>query len=133
MTFPVNPESVKNFVRHTLGCSCPDSVFESQDIDREVALKDIKKFKKLVIGEKLLIYLIDIDSAADWPSMIAQLISAGKSERDLRSLNRFRLVLGTEDIESVQDEADRILEGMYGQDAKIHLHVVTSSELEKIV
>lgn len=132
MSSPINPKQVKSFVQNTLGCTCPEAVFKKQEFNSGITINNIKNCKKLCVGERLLIYLIDIESITDLPSSMLSLVNEGCRERDSRGLNRFRLVLGANDIDTVSKEAKKIFESINDLDDKVHLHVVSQQEIDKL-
>jgi hypothetical protein len=132
MSSPIYPKQVKSFVQDTLGCTCPEAVFKNQEFDSGITINNIKHCKKLCVGERLLIYLIDIESITDLPSSISSLVNEGRRERDSRGLNRFRLVLGANDIDAVRKEARTAFESIDDLDDKLHLHVISKHALEQL-
>ena len=132
MSSPINPKQVKSFVQNTLGCTCPDSVFEHQEFDSGISISNIENCKKLCAGKRLLIYLIDTESVSDLSSSIPSLVSEGRKERDSRHLNRFRLVLGAKDVDLISKQAKTIFEGFNDLDDKVHLHVVSKKVIDKL-
>ena len=132
MSSPINPKQAKSFVQNTLGCTCPDSVFKNQEFDSSITINNIKSCKKLCVGERLLIYLIDIESITDLPSSISSLVNEGRRERDSRGLNRFRLVLGANDVDAVSKEAKSALESIDDLDDRLHLHVISKHALDQL-
>ena len=132
MPSPNNPSLMKSFVQNILGCTCPDSIFDQQEFDSGITINNIKNCKKLCVGERLLIYLINAESVSDLPSSITSLVSEGRRERDSRGLNRFRLVLGAKDVDLISKEAKTIFEGFNDLDGKVHLHVVSMKKIDKL-
>lgn len=123
---------VTHFVRETLGCGCPDEVF--QKIEREVIAEigTIQQLVRIAIGDKLLIYLA---RPGDWVALnrsIAPLVSAGRSDRDCHHYNRFRLVAGMVDPVDTDEqiEAERLFKAAAKGDEKLHLHFVSRAELK---
>jgi hypothetical protein len=129
----MNKGVIKSFVRDTLGCTCPDSVFESIELVTSKDQEGINEYRRLVIGERLLIYLLDTDSVTDWSRSVLQLSLEGKHERDARALNRFRLVLGADNPEQIEPQAKTLFDQVIDRDEKMHLHVVSSSALDEVV
>jgi len=132
MSSPINPKQVKSFLQNTLGCTCPEAVFKKQEFDSGITINNIKNCKKLCVGERLLIYLINAESVSDLPSSITSLVSEGRKERDSRHLNRFRLVLGAKDVDLISKQAKTIFEGFNDLDDKVHLHVVSMKKIDKL-
>ena len=50
---------IKRFVQQTLGCTCPEEVFEKIDYQKE---GDGIPGRKVTVGDRLLIYIITMDS-----------------------------------------------------------------------
>ncbi|MEZ5582325.1 MAG: hypothetical protein R3F37_05710 [Candidatus Competibacteraceae bacterium] len=80
-----NNEPIKRFVRDTLGCTCPDEVLasialEQGDLRRRDRCCDIR----LLVGNRLLIYLLNIDNAANAKDRLPEVLLAGKQDRDDR-------------------------------------------------
>jgi len=117
--------AIKQFVRNTLGCGCPEEVFQSIDCRNHVRLAtDIVLDAMLVIADRLLIYVVEVDAENVSQSDFAALIAAGREERDARKLNRFRLVVVADealDSRSVQ----ALFRELAGRDEKIHLHIIS--------
>lgn len=132
MPFPTNPNQMKRFVKDTLGCTCPDSVFEHQEFDSGITISNIENCKKLCAGKRLLIYLIDTESVSDLSSSIPSLVSEGRKERDSRHLNRFRLVLGTDNVDEISEQAIKIFESLDDLNDKMHLHVVSKKKIDML-
>ena len=132
MPSPTRPKQIKSFVKDTLGCTCPDSVFDQQEFDSGIAIGNIDNCEKLCVGKRLLIYLINTESVNDLSSSITSLVSEGRKERDSRSLNRFRLVLGANDVDAVSKQAKMIFDSIKDLDDRVHLHVVSKEEIDKL-
>ncbi len=115
---------LKTFIRGTLGCSCPDPVFEHIDINSEGSLT------RIVVGGRLLIHLARPHPNALDERFMPDLVQRGKTERDAKSYNRFRLVLAA----SAGDAARRALfERARDGDDKLHLHIIARDEHERIL
>lgn len=130
---PEQRESVEHFVRVTLGCKCPDEVFQQMAVEPDQRAEGKIPFTRLTIGDRLLIYVFE--AAADRGSgrAAAQLTELGRKERDARNLNRFRLVVATEHptqlLERVQSRFTRAADG----DERCHLHVLATDQLPAAV
>ncbi len=53
----VNREEIERFVRGELGCGCPDEVFQHIILGAGEAGPGKVSFSRLVVGERLLIYV----------------------------------------------------------------------------
>lgn len=115
---PASP-ALRAFVRDTLGCSCPEAVFDSVAVGDLVVDGQVAG-ARLVIGGRLLIYLVEkpVPSAA-----IDALAAAGLADRDRCGLNRLRLVVGGADRATTNALEAAFASAILG-DAKAHLHCV---------
>ncbi len=119
------PEQIKRFVQKTLGCGCPEEVFQSIECREKVRLNsEIVLSSSITIGNRLLIYIMDVKSTDVIEKFLPPLISAGKSERASKGLNRFRLVIAAEEPDEVRRIAEKMFDELRGKDDKIHLHVI---------
>ena len=125
----VQPNSIKKFVRHVLGCTCPDKVFERIE-DRRVQPSDSPHTRAITVGGRLLIYIWQVEGSGDLSQGVSSMLAAGKEERDARGLNRFRAVLATYNPQTVQLQADFCFSRFKGSDDRMHLHVVSADELD---
>jgi len=124
------PERIKHFIQNTLGCGCPDEVFRSIDVRRNVRLNSfIVLDSAFVIGNRLLVYLAEAGSAGCIEEHLPALVAAGTKERDEKGLNRFRLVLISDRPADVQQAAGKLFEELRGNDGKVHLHVIDRTSL----
>ena len=118
---PTN-ESIEQFVKQVLGCSCPDEVFEH--IDYRETVGDANALKAITVGNRLLVYLVDLDRASSAEHLVAAVLHDGVAERNSRGLNRFRLVLITADPVEKRHTAQASFEASPLCDDKTHLHLV---------
>jgi hypothetical protein len=117
-------EAIKSFVQQTLACGCPEEVFEHMDCQFNIKLNHaIILRNKINIGNRLLIYILEVNNAGPIKSILPFLVAAGKTERDNLKFNRFRLVLITDKLDEVKGTAEPIFKTI-GKDEKVHLHVV---------
>lgn len=118
-----NKDAIKTFVQKTLGCGCPEKVFEYIDCHSNIKLSDIILKNKINIGNRLLIYVIEINDQNSLNHILPLLVSKGKDERDSLKFNRFRLVLLTDKVGEIKDTAEDIFEKI-SKDEKVHIHIV---------
>jgi hypothetical protein len=117
--------AIKSFVIETLGCRCPESVFEQIDYHDTSTIPGLETpFKRLLIGHRLLIYLLECDDATALQSALPLLVEKGKAERDDQGYHRLRVVIATDQPQSIQHEADRLFSSLGDVDEKVHLHVL---------
>ena len=119
---------VIDFVRNTLGCCCPDEVFESIEIEEINAPEGIARLRRINIGNTLLVYVAW--PAYDYESGIRHTAVAGRNERDRDGFNRFRLVVVRSDSLST-DSISGVFVSETGKDEKMHLHFVDSPEIAR--
>ena len=133
MSSPDNSISIKYFVQNTLGCTCPDTIFDRQEIEKGITISGVENCVKLCIGEKLLIYLVAIETINNLSKSITSILSEGRKERDSRHLNRFRLVLVANDVEAISDDAHMVFDSIDDLDDKVHLHILSARECEMLL
>jgi len=125
---PDQKAAIESFVRGTLGCQCPDEVFRHVEVDA-LALPGGGTGQRLVIGDRLLIHVVDASRRPDLLPHIEELVTAGRDERDRHGYNRFRLVIATPvaggDAASLGQRVSRALNG----DDRAHLHVLAADRL----
>ncbi|MEI7868257.1 MAG: hypothetical protein WCI11_10210 [Candidatus Methylumidiphilus sp.] len=125
MTATFDHEKAKSFVRDTLGCQCPDSVFEQIDYQENADIlgKDVI-VKRLLVGNRLLIYILEIDDAESLPILLPSLVRNAKSERDSQGYNRLRVVIAAENADMIRPAAESVFAEIEDTDPKVHLHVL---------
>jgi hypothetical protein len=121
-------ESIKTFVQKTLGCGCPEEVFEYINCKSNIKLNDIVLSSKINIGNRLLIYVVNINDQNSIKNILPFLVSTGKGERDNLKFNRFRLVLVTDKLNEIKGTAETIFRTI-SEDEKVHLHVVDKKKV----
>ena len=115
---------IKEFVRNTLGCSCPDEVFKYIDCKSAVKINEtIVLDYEINIGNRLLIFTVGMDQVEALEVFIAKLVKAGMKKRDDNKFNRFRLVLHTKRVNDTLEQAKVIFDNLI-IDEKVHLHVI---------
>ena len=126
---PHHTDEITRFVRGTLGCQCPDEVFQSIVIGQERASNNGAPFTRLLVGDRLLIYVLSASSIDATPDTLAALARQGRTERDDKGYNRFRLVVVSHDPAAQAAAARATFEHAVGDDDKMHLHLVTSGAI----
>ena len=122
----MNPGQIEGFVRETLGCTCPAKVFAQIEDDLLPATGSGPPIRRIAIGGRLLIYLIDIEKGPDADVQLAAWVRQGVAERDRLGMNRFRLVLAANHPERIADAAAASFERLQALNDKVHLHVVAN-------
>lgn len=120
---------IKRFVRQTLGCSCPEYVFDTIECVNE---DDGVRRTRIIVGNRLLIYLVRTGAASGIDSVINAALAQGVRERDKNGLNRFRLVLVTSHRDALSGRAGDVFAGSPCADESTHLHIVHPDDVEGI-
>jgi hypothetical protein len=115
--------NIEGFVRETLGCTCPPEVFTTI---RDIPADNEGEPRRLLIGERLLIYILDSSEAVE-PGCIETWVRKGRAERDSRAMNRFRLVIVADDPVASGPLCEAAFQQTPGVDDRVHLHVVARS------
>ena len=115
-------QQIKHFVRESLGCTCPEDVFENIRVaDHSEHFTSASIIYE--IGERLLVAVLIPADWRDTARHLGQLVDAGMQYRDQHGYNRFRLVIATLDgdaITRLQSDFDALMQ----KDEKVHLHVI---------
>lgn len=112
--------SIERFVRGPLGCRCPDEVFEAIVIERARTPDHASQYTRLVVGDRLLIYVAQDTSVL----AVRRLASQGLSERNERGYNRFRLVVAQDCPAHTRVDIEQAFREAAGPDDRAHLHVI---------
>lgn len=115
-------EAIRHFVRESLGCGCPDEVFENINVSAQSELFSLTS-TVYDIGGRLLVAVI---AAADWHDVrqsLADIIDTGKNYRDQHGFNRFRLVVVT-GSDGARENLAALFDALPNSDDKTHLHVI---------
>lgn len=121
------PQQMKTFIQQTLGCGCPEPVFDSMLTDIiTIAAWPSLPITRLLIGQRLLVYCVRLDQASG--ALLSALAVHGRRERDENGYNRVRLV-----IFSTQPDHDgpmlmTLFPAIQGDDERIYLHVMSINE-----
>ncbi|MGB5716121.1 MAG: hypothetical protein WBN81_03405 [Gammaproteobacteria bacterium] len=118
---------IKRFVQETLGCTCPEEVFNQIDYQKEY---DGISGSKVNIGDRLLIYIITMEGKSNIQGVINSALEQGVVERDKKGFNRFRLVLVASHPDELRSSAEQAFNSSGYTDGKTHLHVVNKSDVE---
>jgi len=123
--------AIKAFVQNTLGCACPEDVFETIEYRQEPGDPCEAKIwdKRINVGNRLLIYIVNIDEEPSLADNIQSVLAAGVSERNSKGFNRFRLVLVSPDCDATRHSAEKIFNESAHHDEKTHLHIVDENEV----
>lgn len=113
---------IEHFVRATLGCQCPDEVFRSVSIDPLRTANGAIGYTRLLVGNRLLIYILDAATIGVADGALTDLVAGGRRERDERGYNRFRLVIACDEPASEKTAVQHAFDEACGNDERAHLH-----------
>ncbi|WP_419661800.1 hypothetical protein [Desulfosarcina variabilis] len=122
-----NYQQLKRFIRDTLGCGCPEEVFNKIEYEKR---QDKPWEIRINIGDRLLVYVISADSENDIASKIAIAMESGVTERNEKKFNRFRLVLVTANNQEISNSAEKNFCESKLYDEKTHFHLVTEDDIQ---
>lgn len=106
-------------VRGLLGCGCPEEIFDHCQVGQQMIAG--LPVVELIMGERLLVWIIAGDRVGDPGEILERLLKAGVEERQRRDLNRFRLVV-VGDHPLWEKQWGHLA---FGLDPKVHLHVLS--------
>jgi len=121
-------ESIEAFIKETLGCSCPEEVFEHIRYQPCIKLNERITVNKITIDKRLLIYLVENNNPDSIKALLPFLVDIGRNERDSFRYNRFRLVFATSRLKEVREVAETLFRTI-DRDERVHLHVISKDRL----
>ena len=119
---------IKKFAQFTLGCGCPEEVFKIIECRSNIILDGIQIRDRINIGNRLLIYVVEVSRQDSVEKILKSLVIYGRKERDSAGFNRFRLVLTADDIGIFQRDAETIFRSV-NSDEKVHLHLIRKADI----
>jgi hypothetical protein len=123
-------QAIKIFVQEILGCTCPDEIFYNIDIEINPSeLADISQGDLIAIGDKLLVYLVSANEAEFLSDKLEQIFIRGREIRNMRSFNRFRLVVSSQREQESREILARKFASLENVDERLHLHVIAPEHL----
>ncbi len=125
----VKKEKIKTFVQKTLGCSCPEEVFTHIDCRSNIPLNNMMLRNKINLGNRLLIFVVEVNNYDSLKETLTSLVDAGIRERDSIGFNRFRLVLAADNQGILKKRADDIFDTLE-RDERVHMHVVHKDDIQ---
>lgn len=120
---------VQTFVQQALGCGCPEEVLQTiLTNDFTLPARPSLLIRRLLIGNRLLVYLAAPDGDTRVADLLTTLAVHGQKERQEHGYSRVRVVLLSE-----QPDRDRIMleqrfTAIRGDDVRLHLHIVDRRE-----
>lgn len=127
-------KAIKSFVQGVLGCTCPNEVFLSINLERNPSnFADISRGDLISLGGTLLVYLIKPNDGEDLAGKLEQLFNLGRETRDNGGFNRFRLVVSTSREQPTRKSLARQFEILENLDERLHLHVIGTNQLPDLI
>lgn len=124
----VNNENITTFIQRILGCGCPEEVFRYIECQSDIKINDLAVKNRINIGNRLLIYVAEVNESAPVSRILPLLCDAGKKDRDSSGFNRFRLVLAADILDDIKQDAEDIFKAI-NEDEKMHLHVILKNSI----
>ncbi len=119
-------DAIKKFVVTTLGGNCPEDVFKTISLEDDTqTIANVPISCKMVIGNRLLIYIVMASNVTKPEEQLRALIETARKERDGSKYNRARIVLTADDVNKIEPDFLVLFEAIRGDDEKIHLHLVS--------
>jgi hypothetical protein len=124
-----NNQELKKFIRYTLGCGCPKEVFNKIDYEKR---QEEAWDRRINVGDRLLVYIVHVDSENDLSPKLTLAMEAGVTERNNKKFNRFRLVLVTSNHHKISKLAEKTFCESTLFDEKTHLHLLSEDAIPAI-
>jgi len=125
-------QNIIKFVRHTLGCRCPDEVFDQIECRNGDSQTNIYT-RSITLGGRLLIYIWETNDSSIVEAGLPAMLVSGKDERNRRGLNRLRVVIATDDVDYIGSIAQRLFRDLSDKDERVHLHVVHMHDVANLI
>lgn len=126
--------AIERFVRQELGCQCPAAVFSRIAVEDAPEAFGIWPQGRLIsVGERLLILVVRSDDPDALHRLLGGVLQVGRSLRDARGFNRFRLVIATTRADVMEPSLREGFERLEGMDTRMHLHVIAPEQVPAIL
>jgi len=129
MTDGLNKEKLTGFIRGTLGCGCPDEVFEKIESSRIAVGALPGAATRIEVGDTLLLYVVAPASIQELTDTVAEVADSGRRDRDVNHYNRFRLIVSDDSGEGERAGAVAGFAQEVGSDKKMHIHFVDAATI----
>jgi len=128
-------QALKSFIKDRLGCGCPDEVFSKIRMEKNPVVFQGLPIDCLVkIGDRLLVAICLLEGLnGELGEDIRKSLKIGKRLRDDAGFNRFRLVVISEEADSIASVIQAQFDGLTGLDDKVHLHVLKPSAVPQFL
>ena len=125
--------TIETFVRQGLGCRCPDEVFRRVALEARRGADAGVPFMRLVVGDRLLIYVMSATNGDEVSGEVRRLARAGIRDRDESGCHRFRLVVAAGDVAALSAAVAVAFRQEVGLDERAHAHVVSRDQLPDVL
>ena len=112
-----------------MGCNCPSEVFNIIERQKDIQLdQNINLNYKINIGNRLLIYIMEINDKEFLRQNLLKIVAHEIDERNKNNFNRFILVIISNDINENDQNGQRLFDTILKGDQKAHLHIVREKD-----
>lgn len=125
--------NIERFVRKTLGCSCPNEVFELIVINKENPHPGLPVDASLEVGGRLLIYVSFASDIRVLAKGLGRIFQEGMRTRDEKGFSRFRFVVAAHTPQEDVSLLLALFDAMPFIDGKAHLHFASDKDIEAIL
>lgn len=123
-------EEIKRFVRTTLGCECPDDVFDNIECrSSEPPPQGVDALTRINIADRLLVYVVTLPDPRTATMALSAAIRQGLRERDTAGFNRFRLACVCREPAPIAAQLEQQFSAQAQGDPKAHLHLLTRGQV----
>jgi len=125
-------QAIKTFVRHVLGCQCPDEVFEKIIVWQQIVMNGGNLTDFMInIGDRLLV-VVRRHHSREIPTTLDEIIDPWRSYRDQNDFNRLRYVIPVNTGEPTPQLINKI-ECIQDSDDRVYIHLVDDTKLPEII
>jgi hypothetical protein len=114
--------AIREFVQGTLGCGCPEPVFERIE-QAPIEWAGVRGLR-ITIGGRLLVAVFESDDPGMVAGNLALWVAEGRRVRDAEGLNRLRIVVVGERSEEMEPSVMPAFDRSADRDERVHLHFV---------
>lgn len=119
-------------MRETLGCGCPEEVFDNLNLSLTTPWQGGPSVKILHVGGRLLICILTCRDISEVRDFLPPLVRMYRDERDRKGYNRVRIVIAATDPASLIPMADFLFQSLPEVDERIHLQILPTSQVSGI-
>jgi hypothetical protein len=113
---------IREFVQGTLGCGCPEEVFERIE-ERAISWAGVPGHG-ITVGDRLLVAVFETDDPGLAAGHVAAWVADGRRVRDANGLNRLRIVVAGGRPAELEVAIRPAFDVAPQRDDRVHLHVL---------